>query len=335
MRYDVYAMGNALVDLEYKVTDEFLEQNGIEKGLMTLVEEDRQQELIKLLDESQQHLIKKQCGGSAANTVMALAQFGGTGFYSCRVANDEFGRFYLDDINSHGVDSLYSGKKAPEGHSGTCLVLVTPDAQRTMLTHLGISAGYSPIEVDREALIQSNWLYIEGYLVASETAQKAILEAKEIAEDKGVKTAFTMSDPNMVKFFKHHIDQVLAKKVDLLFCNEEEALAFSGKSTIKDAREFLKDYAHRFAITLGKNGAVIWDGTTYIDIESYDVKAIDTNGAGDMFAGSFLYGITHEHGPADSGSFASLAASKVVGQFGPRLSLAESKELVQHISGDM
>ena len=139
----------------------------------------------------------------------------------------------------------------------------------------------------------------------------------------------------MVKFFKHHIDQVLAKKVDLLFCNEEEALAFSGKSTIKDAREFLKDYAHRFAITLGKNGAVIWDGTTYIDIESYDVKAIDTNGAGDMFAGSFLYGITHEHGPADSGSFASLAASKVVGQFGPRLSLAESKELVQHISGDM
>lgn len=320
MKYDIYGIGNALVDMEYKIDQNFLQSQNIEKGLMALVEEKQQKELLVLLNKQYGAPEKKACGGSAANTVIAVSQFGGKSFYSCKVAKDSNGPFYLEDLTSNGVNTKYTNETAPAGTTGTCVVMITEDAERTMNTFLGITATFSEEELVEEELANSKWLYIEGYLVASPTGQKAAVAAKKIARKNGVKVAFTMSDPNMVKFFKDNINEIIGDDgVDLLFCNELEAMEFAQTSDLSHAREVLKKYAKNFVITLGKNGAVIWDGEIFVDVEPHTVKAVDSNGAGDMYAGAYLYGITHGHTPAGSGAFAAYASSQVVANFGPRL----------------
>lgn len=326
--YDVFGIGNAVVDIVFEASDEFLRRYKVEKGLMTLVNEERQNELIAALEIDENML---QGGGSAANTIVALNQFGGKGYYSCKVASDKFGQFYLEDLKRNGVDTNLTFEKAPIGVTGKCLVMITEDADRTMNTFLGITTDYSTKEIDVRSLRDSNWVYIEGYLVASETGREAMKYAKKVAEDSDVKVALTFSDPSMVKFFRKEMEEVVGASVDLLFCNEEEAMLFTGKDNLMEAREDLKKLASRFAITQGKNGAMIFDGDTFIDIEPYPIKAIDTVGAGDMFAGAFLYGITHGHSIAEAGKMASLASSKVVAQYGPRLEWHQVKEIMNHL----
>ena len=331
MKYDVCGIGNALVDMEFKVTDEFFAANNIEKGLMTLVEEDRQNELVAALTSVQNDEVKRQCGGSAANTVIAVSQFGGKSFYQYKIANDDTGHFYLNDMKQNGVDTKNTLENHPEGVTGKCMVMVTPDAERTMNTYLGITGSLDESQIDEEAIKNSEWLYIEGYLVASPTGQKAAVAAKKFAASQNVKTALTMSDPNMVKFFKDNMLEIIGDGVDLIFCNEHEAMDFTGKENLNDAREDLKKYAKSFVITLGKNGAMIWDGTMFIDIEPHQVEAVDSNGAGDMFAGAFLYGITNGHTYAGAGALASLASSKVVSQYGPRLEWTQAKDVLKSL----
>lgn len=330
-KYDLYAIGNALVDMEFEVHDDFFTKHGIDKGLMTLVDEERQNALLKALDGTP---TKQQCGGSAANTVIANAQFGGKSFYSCKIANDPIGNFYFQNLHNNGVDSNLEHQKREEGITGKCLVMVTPDAERTMNTFLGITSTLSKNEVDAEAIKNSKYMYMEGYLVASPTGLEAAVEARKIAKAHGVKTALTFSDVNMVKFFKAGLAEMIGDGIDLLFCNESEALAYTETSDIKVAREKLKEISKTFVITMGENGAIIFDGDTYIDIEPYPVQAIDSNGAGDMYAGSFLYGLTHGHSYASSGKLASLAASKVVSQYGPRLKWHEMQKIKAQVFGE-
>lgn len=327
-KYDIYGIGNALVDIVTEVDDTFLEKYKIEKGLMTLVDAERQFELVEAIHLPSSNM---KCGGSAANSIIAVCQFGGKSYYSCKVANDEMGRFYLDDLRNNGVDTNLTEATAPEGITGKCLVMTTPDANRTMNTFLGITSTFSHEEIDESALESSSYVYLEGYLVTSENGLHAMKQAKSMAENAGVKTALTFSDPSMVKYFKEQMQSVVGASVDLLFCNEEEAMLFTGKDTLTEAREELKKSARKFAITQGSNGAMIYDGDTFIDIEPYKVQAVDTNGAGDMFAGAFLYGITHGHSYAEAGKIASLASSKIVSKFGPRLEWHEAKEILNHL----
>lgn len=329
-KYDVYGIGNALVDLVFEVDEKFLIDHQVEKGLMTLVEEDRQNELISAIDIDESMM---KGGGSAANTVVAASQFGGKCYYSCKVSNDEFGQFYLKDLAANSVDTKLTSTTAPEGITGKCLVMTTPDAERTMNTFLGITSDFSVAEIDEEAIKQSTYIYSEGYLVPSPSGREAMLKGMEIARANGVKVALSFSDPSMVKFFKNEMQEVVGDGVDFLFCNEEEAMLYTDKDNLLEAREALKKVAKRFAITLGKNGATIFDGDTFIDIEPYQVDAIDTNGAGDMFAGAFMFGITNGHSYAEAGKLASLASSKVVSQFGPRLELAQAQEVLAHLTG--
>ena len=328
-KYDVYGIGNALVDTEFEVDKAFFEKHKVEKGLMTLVDAERQAYLINQISAGR---VKKQSGGSAANTVIALSQFGGSAFYSCKVANDEYGRFYMNDLEEAGVDSNLNQKNLPEGSTGKCLVRITPDADRTMNTYLGISSTLDSAVINEKSIEESQYIYLEGYLVTSPTGVEAMLKTKQIAEQHGVKTSLTLSDPSIVSFFKDNFEQVIGEGVDFLFCNEEEALTFTDTTNLLDAREKLKFVAKRFAITMGKNGVMIFDGDTFIDIESFPVEAIDTNGAGDMFAGAFLYALTHGHSCAQAGKIASLAASKIVSKFGPRLEQAEIDEILLKIS---
>lgn len=328
-KYDVTGIGNALVDIEFKVTDQFFTNNGVEKGLMTLVDEDRQNALMKVINAEQ---AKKQCGGSAANSIIAISQFGGKSYYSCRVANDEMGHFFMKDMKAAGVDSNLNEDQLEEGITGKCLVMVTEDAERTMNTFLGITSTYSTKDVNEAAILNSKYLYIEGYLITSENGKNAMIQAKKIAEENGVKVALTFSDPAMVKYFREPFDEVIGASVDMLFSNEEEAMIFTGKDNLMEAREELKKVAKHFVITQGKNGAMIYDGDTFIDIEPYPTTAVDSNGAGDMFAGAFMYGITNGHSYASSGKLASMASSKIVSQFGPRLEWHQAKDILSRLN---
>ena len=324
-KYNVYGIGNALVDLEFKVSDEFIKEHTIQKGLMTLVDEETQTRLITAIDHNN---TQKKSGGSAANTVIAVSQFGGKAYYSCKVSSDEFGDFYLSDLGDAGIRTNLDETEREEGITGKCLVMITDDADRTMNTFLGITTDLSVNEVDEAAIKDSEYIYLEGYLVASPTALEAMKLTKKIAEESGVKTAITLSDPSIVNAFRSQFQDVIGASVDLLFCNEEEAIMYTGKSNLMEAREELKKDAKRFVITQGPNGAMIYDGDTFIDIEPYTVHAVDTNGAGDMFAGAFLYGITHGLGYAGAGKLASLASSKIVAQYGPRLKWHEVQSIL-------
>jgi len=328
-KYDVYGIGNALVDTEFEVEESFFKQHKVEKGLMTLVDDARQEYLINIINSER---IKKQSGGSAANTVIAVNQFGGNSFYSCKVANDDYGQFYMNDLKASGIHTNLNGTDLPDGTTGKCLVMVTPDADRTMNTFLGISSSLDADVLVEDALAESEYLYLEGYLVTSDQGVDAMLQAKTLAEKHGVKTSITLSDPSIVEFFKPNFEKVISAGVDLLFCNEDEALKYTKTDNLLAAREKLKFVAKTFAITLGKNGASIFDGDTFIDIESYPVQAIDTNGAGDMFAGAFLAAITKGNSYAHAGKIASMAASKVVSKFGPRLNKIQVEEILSDLT---
>lgn len=326
--YDVYGIGNALVDIVTEVDGDFFQKNEIEKGVMTLVDEKRQHQLMKAIDMNRS---KMACGGSAGNTVIAVNQFGGKSFYSCLVAKDDLGKFFLEDLKRNGVQTNLLYDNCPSDITGKCLVMTSPDAERTMNTFLGVSSFLSPEHLDEQAIKNSAYIYLEGYLVASPKGLDALKEAKQIAERYKVNTSLTLSDPNMVKYFSTQFNEVIGASVDLLFCNEEEAMMLTGTDNLADARKKLKEVARRFAITLGANGALIYDGDTFIQIEPYKVRALDTNGAGDMFAGAFLYGITHNHSYAEAGKLASLASSRVVSQFGPRLDPKQASRVLEDL----
>lgn len=325
MKYDVYGIGNAIVDIVTEVEHDFFEKNAVEKGVMTLVDEKRQHELMRVIDMKRS---KMSGGGSAGNTLVALNQFGGKSFFSFQVANDELGKFFLEDLKRNGVDTNLRHEQCPPGHSGRCLVMTSPDAQRTMNTFLGVSSFLSPEHLDEDAIKQSSYVYLEGYLVASPKGLEAMKATKKLAEKNKVEVALTFSDASMVKYFAKQMEEIVGASVDLLFCNEEEAMIFTGTESLQQAREKLRQVAKRFAITLGANGALIFDGDTFIEIEPYKVRAIDTNGAGDMFAGAFMYGITHKHSHAEAGKLASLASSHVVTQWGPRLTPDQAKRVM-------
>jgi sugar/nucleoside kinase (ribokinase family) len=327
-RYDVYGLGNALLDVECEVEPGVLQTLGIEKGVMTLLDEDSQNKILSHLEGCS---TKRTCGGSAANTIIAISQFGGKAFYSCKVANDEPGQYYLDDLIRCGVDTNLQQHPAQAGITGKCLVFVTPDADRTMNTFLGISSSFSEVELIPEAIAESQYTYIEGYLVTGENSKQAAVKAREIATAAGQKVAFTLSDLNMAKFFKQSLLDIIGPGVDFLFANESEAFEMSETQDINQAITHLKTLSKGFAITRGPKGSLIFDGQNLIEIEPFPVKAIDTVGAGDMYAGGVLYGITNGMSWADAGRLGSMASSKLVTTLGARLETGDVQSLLKQL----
>lgn len=324
-KYDVYALGNALLDIEFEVSPEVLQNLGIEKGVMTLLDQDSQDKIVSNLANYDQ---KRSCGGSAANTLIAVSQFGGKVFYSCKVADDEPGNFYTQDLIDCGVVTNLESQVAKTGVTGKCLVFVTPDADRTMNTFLGISGEFSDAELVPEAIEQAEYTYIEGYLVSGESSKEAAIKARETAQAAGNKVAFSLADLNMVKFFKSGLLEIIGSGVDFLFANESEALLMAETEDFDEAIEYLKTLAKRFAVTRGASGSVVFDGEQLIKIEPFPVKAIDTVGAGDMYAGAFLYGLTNGMSYAEAGGLASLASSKIVTTLGARMKTPEVQNLL-------
>lgn len=321
-KYDIYGVGNALLDMVYEVNEEQLQSIKVEKGIMTLVNEDQHHQLVAGLSEYKSTVA---CGGSAANTIITAQELGAKTYYSCSVANDTTGNLYYHDLINHQVDTNLTQTNRAEGNTGKCIVMVTPDAERSMCTYLGITDQLHKAVLDEQAIAASRYVYIEGYLVSSPVSRAAAILVRETAEKAGVKTSITLSDPFMVSAFKNELLEMIGDKVDLLFCNEQEALTFCETDDLYKAQECLKKYARQFVITRGKNGAAGFDGEKTYQSHAYNAKLVDTLGAGDTFAGAFLYAITHGHRFEDATQFANITAAHVVEKLGPRL---ENKELI-------
>ncbi|MDJ0779895.1 MAG: adenosine kinase [Gammaproteobacteria bacterium] len=325
-QFDVYAIGNALLDIEYHSSPARLVELGIDKGVMTLIDEQRQNSLVAQLGESHE---KMTCGGSAANTIIALAQMGAHTHLDCRVASDMAGQVFMRDLHDSKVHSNLDSGEEVVGVTGKCLVFVTPDADRTMNTFLGASAELELEDVSEEAIRHSKYVYIEGYLASADNTRDAAIEARKIAERHGVRTALTLSDPNMLRFFRESIDAMIGNGVDLLFANEEEILDFAGTDSLEQALDAVHKVARHFAITRGAAGALVYDGISLIEIAPHAVDAVDTLGAGDMFAGAFLYGLTQDMSYTQAGDLASAASAEIVTRFGPRLAAADTRAVLQ------
>lgn len=319
-KYNIYGIGAALVDTEVKVSDGFLADADIQKGLMTLVDEERQAELLSVLALKELPLVRK-CGGSVCNSLVAASGLGARAFFSGKVANDSDGKLYIEDLTKAGVEFHAAGQQP--GITGKCLVMVTDDAERTMNTFLGASQALSEREIDKAALIDSEWLYVEGYLLMDPVRAATTKAAVLLAKANGVNVALSLSDPFVATVFGNELRDIIGGGVDLIFCNKDEAIAFTDVEHVEAAAEELKKYAKNFAITDGSSGVIIFDGEAISQFVGPKVTAVDTNGAGDMFAGAFLYAITSGEGYDLAAALANECAAKVVTQFGPRLDARE------------
>ena len=333
MKLDISSLGNAIVDVQFSIEEDFvskLEKMSILKGAMTLIEAEEQSNLISLLTEEYGEP-KLSCGGAATNSIVAASNFGSICHFSCKVRNDDLGIFYLENLSKNDV--LHS-KQASESDlsTGQCVVMVTPDAERTMCTYLGISNLLSSSDLDKLAIRNSKFLFLEGYLVTSESALKACYEAIEVAKAANTKIVISLSAAAIVNAFRDQMNSLIKLGCDMLFCNESEACAFSQHEDVIKAEEFLRSVSSQNLITLGKNGSMIWDGSDLETIEGFEVKAVDTNGAGDIFAGSVLHKICEGHDLTSSAKFGCFAASKKVEKFGPRLSQEEYKSIYKKFS---
>ena len=333
--YDVMAIGNALVDHEYLLSDAALEETDLTKGNMTLAGIEEQQQLLAYFKLADIEPSKQAGGGSAANAMYAFSSLGGKPFYACRVGDDKQGEFYLKDLHEAGVatspQSIHAG-----GVTGSCVVAVTEDGERTMQTFLGTSSDITADNVDFEALTQAEWLYLEGYLAMSAGIQPAMDQLRQQATANGAKIAVSFADPAVVKFAKDGLLNMLGNKVAVIFCNSEEARLFTDEKEHTSAARALLEYCHTAVVTDGPNGAVIaHQKNDKSDIEIYDIptpavdSVVDTNGAGDNYSGAFLYALSQQYSLAECGRLASAVAAQVIQQFGPRLASEDYQDVAK------
>ena len=243
------------------------------------------------------------------------------------------GDFYQRDLEAAGVATHPANRGA--GKTGQCLVFITPDADRTLNTFLGISSAIGPAQLQEEVIADSQYLYIEGYLLGSDDGFAAACQAQQMAQRHSTAVALTLSDPFAVRAFRERFDVLLQRGVDLFFCNEEEALASTGVSDREAAGAALASQVSTAYVTCGADGALVYAAGAHYQVPGVPVQAIDTNGAGDLFAGGVLYGLSHGHSPLDAARLGCYAAAQVVTRFGPRLeqSLADRIDhILSHFS---
>ncbi|RZP01980.1 MAG: adenosine kinase [Gammaproteobacteria bacterium] len=333
MEYDICSIGSALVDLTFKIDDEFvkqIEQKGIVKGGMTLIEKDDQNELVEELIQSGK-IPDKACGGSATNSVVAASLFGSSCFMSCIVGDDENGKFYLEDLSQNGINHN-SNLINSEMPSGQCLVMVSDDAERTMCTNLGINSEFSAQNVDEEIIKNSNYLFLEGYLLASPEGFDSFKKAFNLAKKYNVKVALSLSDIFIVNTFKEELKELISISCDLIFCNEGEASEFANSNSEEEIFKFFKNYSPKLLVTQGPKGCIGYDEEGPINIPGIEANAIDTNGAGDMFAGAVISSLNQSKNLKQSAEFGCFAASKIVQNSGPRLIQEEYVKIKENFS---
>ena len=320
MKNDISALGNALVDTVFKVEHSLIAELGLEIDQMTLSSAEEHAPIIERLIASGAETVS-DCGGSATNSLVAAASFGASCFHTCKVSDDEDGTRYLQSLKEAGVGHKGSMASSDSMPTGKCLILVTPDAKRTMTTALNVSSLMDENDLDLDQISNSRIFYIEGYMVTSEENYKVALKALNHLKDfPDVKIALSLSDPGIVMGFKDKFHEIESFGLDYIFGNDDEAMAFVGSDNIEDAFVALQKKSYVSIITMGAKGSAVVSNEGVINTPKVDIQAVDTNGAGDMFAGSFLYSLLKNDDLKTCAEFANYGASKVVETFGPRLS---------------
>lgn len=313
-QFQLYGLGNALVDIFVEVSENEFASLGFERGSSRLVDHAEQQ---ALLEKFKHHDLRLVSGGSVANSVIAFSQLGGDAAFLGCVGDDRYGLFYESEFEELGIDS---GKLILVGETtGTCACIITPDAERTMRTCLAGAGRLSAEHVDEERIKNSEWLFIEGYGFANpRTLQEAIRTAVRLARKHGTKIAVTCSEAFIVQLFRPAFDEIL-QQTDLLFCNAGEAGAVTGAQSAAEAFARLKEIVPSAVVTDGPNGAYVRHGGIQAHVPAFACRPVDLTGAGDMLAGAFLYGITHGIAADKAARAACFLAMKVITQVGARL----------------
>ncbi len=310
---DVAGIGNAIVDVLAKADETFLTREGLAKGSMTLIDAPRAEQLYDLMGPA-----REVSGGSAANTLVGVAQLGGRASFIGKVRNDQLGGIFRHDIRAAGV-----GFDTPPATSGAatarCLILVTPDAQRTMNTFLGACVELGPDDVEAEIIQGAKVTYLEGYLFDRPEARQAFVKAAELAHAAGRKVALSLSDPFCVNRHGAAFRGLVEGHIDLLFANADEALALTGADSVAGAAAALEGKCEALAITMSEAGALVQGGGQRHMIPAQAVEQlVDTTGAGDLFAAGFLAGYTRGKTLADCGRLGALAAAEIISHYGAR-----------------
>jgi sugar/nucleoside kinase (ribokinase family) len=309
----VVGIGNALVDVIAHADDAFLARESLAKGSMTLIETDRAVSLYRAMGSG-----IEMSGGSAANTMTGISSFGGKAAYIGKVAPDDLGEVFAHDMRAVGVAFVGPGPSA-EIPTGRCMILVTPDAQRTMNTYLGVSSLLGPDDVDEDLVASGKVVFMEGYLFDRPPAKAGYRKAARVAHANGGRVALTLSDSFCVDRHRDDFFALVESQVDVLFANEDELKALYQVDDFDDAMQAVRGHCEIAAITRGKAGSVVIAGADQHVIDAYPVaQVLDTTGAGDLYAAGFLYGLTNGFSLADCGRFGSLAASEVISHVGAR-----------------
>ncbi|MFI5045509.1 MAG: adenosine kinase [Acidimicrobiia bacterium] len=312
-RIDVVGIGNALVDVLSHEADAFIADHGLEKGAMTLIDTGRAEHLYGAMGPS-----TEMSGGSAANTMVGIACFGGSSAFIGRVNDDQLGAVFGHDIRAAGVE--FTSAPAPNGDpTGRCLIIVTPDAQRTLNTYLGASARLGPADLDHDVLERSQVLFLEGYLWDEPDAKDAFRQAAKRAHAAGNRVAFTLSDAFCVDRHRDEFVDLIEHDIDVLFANEAEITSLYEVGSFDDALQHVARQCEIAALTRSEKGAVVVTRDEVHVIDAHPVAhVVDTTGAGDLFAAGFLYGLTHGYDLGTAGQLATLAASEVISHLGAR-----------------
>ena len=311
--YDLVGIGNALVDVLAPVDDAFLAEHALDKGAMTLVDADRASAIYGKMPPAQ------ECsGGSCGNTMAGFASLGGKGTFVGKVRDDQLGNVFRHDMQSIGVD--FTTPAATDGPPpGSCLVLITPDAQRTMCTNLGAATNLGPGDIDKAIIQAAKVVYMEGYLFDPPDAQDAFVTAADYAHDAGRKVSITLSDPFCVDRHRHAFQMLVQDHTDILFGNEEEIKALYQVDDFDTALQHVRGHCEIACLTRSSKGSVVLSGDEVHIIDPMPLeKVVDTTGAGDQYAAGFLYGYTQGKDLQTCGRIATLSATEVISHVGAR-----------------
>jgi len=312
-RYDVVGIGNALVDVIAHAPDSFLVDHSLVKGWMDLIDTDRAVELYQALGSA-----VEMSGGSAANTVCGVASLGGRAAYIGNINNDELGHVFGHDMLAVGVQ-FRPGAYDSAVPTGRCIIVVTPDAERTMNTYLGASSLLAVSDVDATAVAEGRVLYMEGYLFDRPEAKRAFRHAAHIAHEAGRMVSLTLSDSLCVDRHRDDFLSLVDDEVDLLFGNEAELMSLYETESFDESVAALRKQCPLAAITTGSTGSIIVTADELIDVPVVPVRrVVDTTGAGDLYASGFLFGLTSGASLAEAGHMGSIAAAEVISHVGPR-----------------
>jgi sugar/nucleoside kinase (ribokinase family) len=311
---DVTGIGNAIVDVLAHATDESLVAQGLNKGTMALIDQQRAAALYAAMPQG-----IEISGGSAANTIAGVASLGGRAAYIGKVADDQLGEVFSHDIRALGVRFDTPAVRPGGSSTARCLIMVTPDAQRTMNTFLGACLQLGPDDIDEALVANSKVIYLEGYLWDPPAAKEAFLKAARIAKRAGRKTALSLSDPFCVERHRAELVALVEEHVDILFANEREACALYQVEHVEQAIERLRGRCELAAVTLSERGSLILAGDrTYAVAATRVERVVDTTGAGDLYAAGFLHGYTTGKSPELCGRLGALCAAEVISHFGAR-----------------